>query len=79
MVLALYILGLASSIALFFSYPPLGYFFIVIMFIGLIAGMKYGELINNKVILFLMRFSYAWLVILLALSIAKTVRSYVVF
>ena len=77
-ILALYILGLSSSVALFFSYMPLTYFFMVTIFISLISGIKYSGLISNKTIIVLMRGSFIWLAILLALSIAKTVRPYIV-
>ena len=77
-ILALYILGLISSVAVFFSYSPLVYLFMAGMFIGLISGLKYGETVSSKFLLFIMRFSYLWLVILLILSISKTVRPYVV-
>ena len=77
-ILALYILGLSSSVALFFSYVPLTYFFMVTIFISLISGIKYSGLISNKTIIVLMRGSFIWLAILLALSIAKTVRPYIV-
>lgn len=78
MILPLYLSGLAASIALLFSYPPLVYVFMAAIFIGLIAGLKYGERISNKVITLVMRCSYVWLVLILALSLAKAARPYFV-
>ncbi len=73
----IFTVGIISSFCLFFSYPPLSYILMILMFSGLIAGLIFIEGQTSKKIRFMLLFSNTWLIILLAMSVAKTLRPYV--
>lgn len=73
----LFMFGCFASFMFFTVTPPLTYICIMFMAIGLISGLVYRESIQStffKVAVFL---PIIWLVILLSLLVAKTVKHYV--
>jgi len=78
LLLSLFTIGMLSSVALFFSYVPVSYILLFFMFSGLISGLIYAEKHNNKSLRLGIYSSSAWLIVLLALSVAKIIRQYIV-
>ena len=73
-----FIAGMVASIGLFFSFPPVSYILVMVMFSGLILGLIHIEKQTNKRLRVVIYCSCVWLIILLAMSVAKVAKQYVV-